>query len=65
LKQIYSEPGKGPQDYGYNSRFFDVALDKFGQILKDDKMATISKQNDLAGRHAACGDHFPSISLPF
>jgi hypothetical protein len=56
LNQICSEPyfletlGKEPQDYKYNSRFFDAALDKFGQILKDAKMAAVAKKNYLAGR---------------
>jgi hypothetical protein len=40
-------------------------MDKIGQILKDHKMAAISKQNDLAGRITARGGHFPPISLPF
>jgi hypothetical protein len=42
--------GKEPPGYEYISRFFDAAMDKIGQILKDRKMASISIQNALANR---------------
>jgi hypothetical protein len=57
--------GKEPPGYTYISRFFDAALDKIGQILKDSKMASISTQNTLANRTTVPGGHFRPISSPF
>jgi hypothetical protein len=57
--------GKGPQEYEYIARFFDAAMDKIGQILKDIKMASISNQNTLGNRITVPGGLFGSISLPF
>jgi hypothetical protein len=52
---------KGPPGYEYISRFFDAAMDKIGQILKDSKMASISIQNALANRTTVPGGHFGPI----
>jgi hypothetical protein len=57
--------GKEPPGYEYISRFFDAALDKIGQILKDSKMALISTQNALANRTTVPGGHFGPTSSPF
>jgi hypothetical protein len=65
LKQICSGPGKSAQEYKHISSAFDAALDKFGQILKDNKMAAISKQNTLEHRTTMSCEHFTPICLPF
>jgi hypothetical protein len=57
--------GKEPPGYEYISRFFDAAMDKIGQILKDSKMASISTKNALANRPTVTGGHFRPISSPF
>jgi hypothetical protein len=57
--------GKDSPGYEYISRFFDAAMDKIGQILKDCKMALISTQNALANRTTVPGGHFRPISSPF
>jgi hypothetical protein len=40
-------------------------MDEIGQIRKDAKMASVSKQNALSGRMTTGGGHFTPISLPF
>jgi hypothetical protein len=53
--------GKDSPGYKYISRFFDAAMDKIGQILKDRKMALISIQNTLANRTTVPPEHFSPI----
>jgi hypothetical protein len=65
LKQFCSVLGKGPKGYKYISRFFDAAMDKIGQILKDDKMAAISNANALELRTTKSSAHLHPICLPF
>jgi hypothetical protein len=65
LKQFCSELGKELQEYEYISEFFDAALDKIGQILKDDQMVAAAIQNALAKAMSLCGGHFGSRLLPF
>jgi hypothetical protein len=65
LKQICSGLGKSALEYKHISSAFDAALDKFGQILKDNKMAAISKQNTLEHKTTMSCGHFASICLPF
>jgi hypothetical protein len=57
--------GKEPLDCKYSSRFFDAAMDKNDQILKDSKMASISNINTLGNRTTVPGGNLSPISLPF
>jgi hypothetical protein len=65
LKQFCTVLGKEPPGYEYISRFFDAAMDKIGQILKDVKMAAISNANTLELRTTKSGAHLRPICLPF
>jgi hypothetical protein len=65
LKQFCSELGKELQEYEYISEFFDAALDKISQILKDDQMAATVIQNALAKAMSLRGGHFEPRLLPF
>ena len=65
LEQFCSVQGGRAREYVDISSLANVAMDKIGQILKDAKMTSISKQNVLAGRITIGGGHFTSISLPF
>jgi hypothetical protein len=57
--------GKELQEYKYISMFFDAAMDKIGQILKDSKMAKISNANTLDHRTTMPVGHLRPISSPF
>jgi ethanolamine transporter EutH len=63
--QFCSGIGKEPMEYKYISRFFDAALDKIGQILKDAQMAATSIQNTLAKAMSLRCGHFEPMLLPF